>query len=110
MGFAMPQVSGRRADQFGDLMAVLKLGAVDFDDGARIAHQCLRHRFHGARFAGTGGAEEEQASSRPSRAGHPRDKRLVNIHNFADGVVLADNPLPQIRFERERFRTGFTGI
>jgi len=39
---AMSQVSGRRADQFGDLMAVLELGAVDLDHGMSVPYQCLR--------------------------------------------------------------------
>ncbi len=97
LGFAMPQVSGRRADQFGNLMAVLKLGAVDLDHRARIAYQRFRHGFHRARFARAGGPEEEQASGRPSRARHARDKGLVDIDDLANGVVLTDNPLPQIR-------------
>ena len=36
MRFAMPQISGRRTDQFGNFVAVLKFGAIDFYDGARV--------------------------------------------------------------------------
>ena len=39
MRLAMPQVSGRRADQLRDLVAVLELGAVDLDHRAGILYQ-----------------------------------------------------------------------
>ena len=39
MGLAMSQISGRRADQLGDFMAVLELRAVDLDDRPRIPEQ-----------------------------------------------------------------------
>ena len=67
MRLAMPQISGRRTDQFRDLVAVLKLGAIDLDDGARIAHQALRSGFHQPRFAGTGRSQEQKISYRASR-------------------------------------------
>ena len=51
MRLAMAQVSGRRADQFGDLVTVLELGAVDLHHRLRIARQALRHRLDGARLA-----------------------------------------------------------
>ena len=35
----MSQVSGRRTDQLGDFVAVLKFGAIDLDDRPRIFHQ-----------------------------------------------------------------------
>ena len=54
MGFAMPQISGRRTDQLRDLMAVLKLGAIDLDDGARILQQSFSGRFDDAGLAGAG--------------------------------------------------------
>ena len=58
MGLAMPQVSGRRADQLGDLVAVLELGAVDLDHGAGIAGEALGHGFHGPGFSRAGWVPE----------------------------------------------------
>ena len=58
MRFAMPQISGRRADQFGDLMAMLKLSAIDLDHRAAIAHQAFGRGFHQPRLAGAGGPEK----------------------------------------------------
>src|ERR1700722_9133675 len=43
----MTEISRRRTDEFGDFVAVLKLGAVDFEDGARVPEKrlsrCLNH-------------------------------------------------------------------
>ena len=50
-GFAMAEVSRRRADQLRDLMRMLKLGAVDLYDRMRIAKQNFGSRFDDARFA-----------------------------------------------------------
>ncbi len=38
MRLAVTQISGRRSDQLGNLVAVLKLSAVNLDHGAGIAH------------------------------------------------------------------------
>src|SRR5581483_4423983 len=38
---AMTEVSRRRADELRDLMAVLELAAIDFDDRARVLHEAL---------------------------------------------------------------------
>ena len=46
----MAEVSRRRTDQFGNLMRVLELGAINLDAGARIPEQALRHSFHHAGF------------------------------------------------------------
>jgi hypothetical protein len=42
MSFAVPQISWRRADQFGNFVTTLKFSAVDFDHRARILQQGLR--------------------------------------------------------------------
>ena len=43
----MPEISGGRPDQLGDLMAVLELGAVDLDYGARVSDQAFSGREDG---------------------------------------------------------------
>ena len=37
MSLAVTEITGRRANQFGDFVRVLKLGTINFDTGARIA-------------------------------------------------------------------------
>ena len=103
MGFAMPQVSGRRADQFGDLVAVLELRAIDLDHRARISHQAFRGGFHHARLARTGGPEKKEIADGPARAGHARQERLIDIHYLIDGFVLPDNAPPQVHLKFHRF-------
>ena len=110
MGFAMPEVSGRRTDQLGDFVAMLKLRAIDLDDRAGIAHQAFRGGFHQARFAGTGGSQEEQIADRPSGAGHAGQVRLINADDLLNGLVLADDSLPQIDVQLLRLKSGLRWI
>lgn len=58
VGFAMPEISRRRSDQFRDFMAVLELGAIDSSDRVRIADKRLRRGFYCPCLSGTGGAQE----------------------------------------------------
>jgi len=41
MRFAVSQISGRRADQLGNFVTVLELGAVDLDHRVSVAKQNL---------------------------------------------------------------------
>src|ERR1700720_4358591 len=41
MRLAMTEIPGRRPDEFGDFMTMLKLAAVDLNDSAWIAEKCL---------------------------------------------------------------------
>ena len=47
---AVAQVARRRADQLGNFMLVLKLGAINLDAGVGIAEQSFRHGLHHAGF------------------------------------------------------------
>ena len=38
-GFAVSEISGRRADQLGNFVALLELSAIDLEDCVRIAQQ-----------------------------------------------------------------------
>ena len=58
MRLAMAEIAGRRADQFGNLVRVLKFGAVDLDAGARVAEQGLRHCFDHPGLSRAGGTKE----------------------------------------------------
>ena len=110
MRFAMAEISGRRADQFRDLMAVLELGAIDLDHRARIAHQAFRRGFHQTRFAGAGGAEKQEIADRPPRARHAREVGLINVDDLFDRLILADDPFAQIGIQSFGFETSLSGI
>src|SRR5712692_2396515 len=76
-----PWFLGRRADQLSDLMAVLKLRAIDLDHSARVADQALCRRLYQARLPPNPSVPETEVSNRPSRTAHPRfglrnDRRL----------------------------------
>ena len=58
MGFAMAEISRRGANQFGDFVRVLELGAVDLDDSARVADQRFGGGLDDPRLSRTRGAEE----------------------------------------------------
>ena len=92
----MPQVSGRRTDQLGDLVAMLKFRAVDFDHRARIAHQAFRGGFDEPRLAGTSGTQEQKISNRSSGIGHSGQVRLIDANDLLDRFILAHNAPSQI--------------
>ena len=104
MSFAVAEISRRGADQFSDLVAVLKLGAVDFDHSSRIAGQTFSRRFYQARFAGTGWPQEKKISNGPPGARHPRDISLVNVDDLLDGFILPHNPLSQVALQLLRLQ------
>ena len=99
MRFAMSQVSGRRADQLRDLVAVLKLGAVDLDDRARILQQRFGGGFDDARLAGTGRTQEQEVSDRTARGAHARQMHLIDVDDLLDRLILSDNHPAQAGLE-----------
>src|ERR1700744_791083 len=74
---AMAEISGRRADQLGDFMAVLEFGAVYFYDGARVAEKRFGGCFHKPGLSCAGGSQEKQVADRTARSAHPGQVRLV---------------------------------
>ena len=58
LGFAMPQVAGRRADQLSDFVTMLEFRAVDLDHRGRITQQDFRGGLYNASFACSAGTEE----------------------------------------------------
>ena len=99
MGLAVAQVAGRRADQLGDLVAVLELGAIDLHHRARIAHQAFRGGFHNARFPRSGWTEKQKTGHRFARRAHPRRPGLVRIHHLPNCHFLPYHPLAQVALE-----------
>ena len=99
MRLAMSEVSRRRADQLGDLVRVLKFGAVDLDARLGIAEQRLGHRLHDARLARSGRPQKQQVADRAAGRIQPGEKHLINFGDFFDGRVLANDLAPESGFE-----------
>ena len=58
MSLAVAKITGRRTNQFGDFMAVLKLCAIDLDAGTSVAEEGLGYGLDYTCLPGAGGAQE----------------------------------------------------
>src|SRR2546422_6949894 len=92
----VPQIPRRRANQLGNLVRVLKLGAIHLDPRPRVPEQNLRRGFHNARLPRPGRPQEQQVAHRTSLRAHPRAEHLVEIHQSAHALFLADDPSAQL--------------
>src|SRR5712692_1425975 len=110
MRLPVAQIPRRRANQLGDLVRMLELGAVYLDHRPRVPKQDLRRRFHNARLARAGGAQEQQVAHRPSRWTHPGGEDLVEVHHRLHPGLLTDNPAAQRGVKLLRFDTATRGI
>jgi hypothetical protein len=63
MGLPMAQVPWGRANQFGDLMGVLELRTIHFDQRSAISKQNFCRSFDNARLAGAGRSQKQQVSN-----------------------------------------------
>ena len=91
MGLAVAEVSRRRADQLGDLVRVLELGAVDLDAGASVAEQGFRHGFDDAGLAGAGGPQKQEVADRTAGRIQAGQEHLVDLDHLFNGLLLADD-------------------
>src|SRR6185369_15323582 len=103
MSFAMAEISGRRADQFGNLMTVLELCAVYLDHCASIPHQALGGRFHQSSFPRSGRPHEQEVADWPAGARHARQVGLIDIYDLLNRFVLAYDSLAQARLQSFSF-------
>ena len=87
----MAEISRRRADQLGNFVRVLKLGAVDLDDRVRVAEQNFRGRFDDARLSRTGRPEKQHRADRPIGRVHAGEKNLVEAAHAPHCAFLADD-------------------
>src|SRR5262245_18384806 len=97
--FAVSDVAGRRGKQFRDLVTVLKLAAIDFDDGLGSSEQYFGNRLYGSGLAGTRRSHEQEVSSRTPLGNQTRAYALECRDNAVDGVVLSDNSPSQFRLK-----------
>ena len=110
MRLAVPQIAWGRADQLGDFVRVLELGAVHLDHRAGVAKQDLRRGFHHARLPRAGGTEKEQVAHRAAGRVQPGAEDLIEVHHRGDGFLLADDLLAQFGFEVAGFHTALAGV
>ncbi len=106
VGFAVSEVSRRRADEFRNLMAVLKFGAVNLDHRPRIVQQGLSSCLDDASLAGAGRPNEKKVSDRAACGRQTRQvglicpDDLVNrlfLSDYESGGVCSPNPAPAFR-------------
>src|SRR5438552_16847233 len=99
MRFAMAQVSGRRADELGNLVAVLKFGAVNLDASARFAVQGLGHGLDHARLTRASVAKKQEIAYREVGRVQPGQKHLIDFGVFLNGLILPYDLAQQVIFK-----------
>src|SRR5271167_2272446 len=102
MGLTVTKIAWRTANQFCDLMRVLKFRAIHFDQRSAIAEQNLRSGLDNARLAGAGRSQKQQVSDGTTWRMKPSTKHLIQLDKRFDGFVLPDDFLPQRIFKMSR--------
>src|SRR6266849_7879349 len=110
MRLPVPQIPWGRANQFGDLMRVLKFRAVHFDYRAGISKEDLRRSLDNARLAGAGGPQEQQVSDWAPRRAQPGTEHLIELDKRLHGLLLPHDPLPQRMLKMARRRTPLSRV
>src|ERR1700741_2434566 len=95
----MAQVSRWRAHQFGDLMRMLKLSAINLDNRIRVVKENFGRRFNHSCFAGSGRTEKEQRAERTISLVESGEKKLKETAHTAHGIVLTDDARGKILVE-----------
>src|SRR4029077_6836277 len=110
MRLTMTQIARGRANQFGNLMGMLKLGAVHLDDRAGLAKQNLSRGFHDAGLARSCGSQEEQIADRAARRIQSGAKDLVQVNEGLHTFFLANNLGAQSGLKFQRIRDSLAWI
>src|SRR5260370_42061737 len=110
MRLAMPQISRRRANQFGNFMRVLKFRAIDLNHGARVAKEDFRSRLHNARLPRTCWPKKQQIPYLAAWRIQSAPKHLLQIHERLDTLFLPDEFPPQRGLQINRIRAARVGI
>ena len=95
----MAQVARRATDELRDLVRVLKLRAIDLDDGVVVIEQHFGSRFDNARLARTGRPQKQHGADGAARVLHSREVNLIEAGDAAHGALLADDQPRQLGFE-----------
>ena len=102
MGFAVAEISGRRTDQLGDLMAVLKFGAVNLDDARGSPKSDSAMASTTRVLPEPVGPRNRRLPTGRARSVQSGQKHLVDFSDFFDSRILADDFPPQGGFEVQR--------
>jgi hypothetical protein len=86
-------------------VGVLKLGAVDFDDGVDVFEQDLGCGLDHSGLSGTGRSEKEHSSDGSAGILHSGEEYLIETGNAADRAFLSDYQSAKFIFELFSFRT-----
>ena len=106
----MSKVAGRRTYQLGDLMGMLELGAVDFDDGVVVFEQNLGGGLYDPSLSRPGWSEKQHSSDGSARILHSRKEYLIKTGNSAHSAFLSDYQGPKLVFELFGLRALFLRI
>src|SRR5262249_47456793 len=97
--FVVSDIAGRRPNQLGNLVTVLKLGTINFDDSVGSSEQYLGNRLDRSGLAGTRRSQEQKVSNRAPLGNQTRAHTLECRHQTVDSVVLSDNSPSQFRLK-----------
>src|SRR4051794_5217650 len=91
-GLAVAEVARRAADELGNLVRVLELGAIYLDDSTWVTEQDFSSRFNNAGLSRSCRAEEEHRADGTTRWVHPRKEHLIEAAHPLNCSLLADDP------------------
>src|SRR5437667_12167396 len=106
----MSEITRGRTDQLGDLVAVLKLRAVDLDEGAWTAKKDFGRSLYNARLAGASRSQKQKITDRAVRHSHSRQIDLIHVDDSAHAAILPNDLAQQPAFQVEDFSTSYPGI
>ena len=92
MRLAVAEITRRRADEFSNFVRVLELGAIDFNNQARISKKDFRGGFHNARLAGAGGTKKEQIADGAAGRVEAGAEDLIEVNERLHAFLLANDP------------------
>src|SRR5437667_11265735 len=97
----MSAITRGRTDQLGDLVAVLKLRAVDLDEGAWTDKKEFGRSLYNARLAGASRSQKEKITDRPVRHSHSRQINGIQVDDSAHCPILPNANAQQSAFHTE---------
>ena len=101
----MTEVTWRRAYQFGDLVRVLKLSAVNFDDSIAIFEEDFCCGLYDPGLSGAGWSQKEHSPDWASGVLHTCEEYLIESRDAANGAFLSHDQGAEMIFELFSSRT-----
>src|SRR5438128_716719 len=91
-------------------MAVLELGAVNLDHGARVPKQDFGGRLHQPCLAGSCRSQQKEVGDRAARRRKTRHVSLIDSRQLPNGTVLSYDSAAQLSLETFRLERLPRGI